>query len=52
MRAIEAMEQMFGDPTYKGQFVYEAVPTFDADGVRTYDELASGDIHETIMSAS
>jgi hypothetical protein len=41
--AIEIMEQMFGDPNYKGKFVYEARPTFDKDGVRTYDELASGE---------
>ena len=41
--ATAVMQQMFGDPNYKGKFRYEAMPTYNSEGVRTYDELLSGD---------
>lgn len=45
IRAIDVMEQMFGDPNYKGKFEFEAKPTFDSEGVRTYDGFLSGHRH-------
>eukprot|EP00281_Chroomonas_sp_CCMP1168_P015953 CAMPEP_0206216770 /NCGR_PEP_ID=MMETSP0047_2-20121206/2900_1 /ASSEMBLY_ACC=CAM_ASM_000192 /TAXON_ID=195065 /ORGANISM="Chroomonas mesostigmatica_cf, Strain CCMP1168" /LENGTH=256 /DNA_ID=CAMNT_0053639143 /DNA_START=101 /DNA_END=867 /DNA_ORIENTATION=+ len=45
------MQQMFGDPNYKGKFRYEAMPTYNSEGVRTCYELLSGQYAQAAQDA-